>query len=81
MRNMLIGFVLGIMMCVLLGNAEHHPRRISDKLPYQPYMEHNSTSWGLHRTREVIESNTKVLLENQAKIYGLIYDRCGSNRD
>lgn len=79
MRNILIGFVLGIMVCVLLGNAEHHPRRISGKLPYQPYMEHNSTSWGLHRTREVIESNTKVILENQAKIYGLIYDRCDTH--
>lgn len=79
MRNILIGFVLGIMMCVLLGNAEHHPRRISDKLPYQPYMEHNSTSWGLHHTREVIESNTKIILENQAKIYGLIYDRCDTH--
>ena len=82
MRNMLIGFVLGIMMCVLLGNAEHHPRRISDRIPYHNYMKNMPTrGWRMGSIEDVVESNTKVLLENQAKIYGLIYDRCGSNRD
>lgn len=37
--------------------------------------------WRMGSIEDVVESNTKILLENQAKIYGLIYDRCGSNRD
>lgn len=78
MRNILIGFILGIMMCVLLGNAEHHPPRISDKIPYHKYMDNKpSRGWVMGSIEDVVESNTKVILENQATIYDLIYDRCG----
>lgn len=80
MRNILIGFVLGIMMCVLLGNAEHHPRRISSSIPHHKYMDNMpSRGWPMGSTEDVVESNTKVILENQAKIYGLIYDRCDTH--
>lgn len=66
MKQILIGFILGVVMCLSMGAELYHPVR--------SIITRTESNF-----RPDITSDFKAVLMNQETIYNLIKDRCHSN--
>ena len=66
MKQMLIGFLLGVAMCLFMGAELYHPAR--------GIITRSETNF-----RPDIASDFKAVMMNQEAIYKLVQDRCHSH--